>query len=108
MKKILNALFLTLLAVITFSGCSDVPAPYDIKEGGDDSELVGDGSKNNPYDVTSYLIKKSGTDIWVEGYIVGCMNNKYDGVDASGEPVFAGNEFVTSNFNVNTNIVIAA
>ena len=108
MKKILNALFLTLLAVITFSGCSDVPAPYDIKEGGDDSELVGDGSKNNPYDVTSYLIKKSGTEIWVEGYIVGCMNNKYDGVDANGEPVFAGNEFVTSNFNVNTNIVIAA
>ena len=30
MKKILNALFLTLLAVFTFSSCSDVPAPYDI------------------------------------------------------------------------------
>lgn len=26
MKKILNALFLTLLTVFTFSSCSDVPA----------------------------------------------------------------------------------
>ena len=35
MKKILNALFLTLLTVFTFSSCSDVPAPYDILgEGG--------------------------------------------------------------------------
>lgn len=30
MKKILNALFLTLLTVFTFSSCSDVPAPYDM------------------------------------------------------------------------------
>ena len=35
MKKILNALFLTLLAVFTFSSCSDVPAPYDILGEGD-------------------------------------------------------------------------
>ena len=35
MKKILNALFLTLLTVFTFSSCSDVPAPYDILGEGD-------------------------------------------------------------------------
>ena len=44
MKKILNALFLALLAVITFSACSDVPSPYDIKGEGDASGLTGDGS----------------------------------------------------------------
>ena len=32
MKKILNALFLTIITLVTFS-CSDVPAPYDIKIG---------------------------------------------------------------------------
>ncbi len=33
MKKILNALFLTIITLVTFS-CSDVPAPYDINGGG--------------------------------------------------------------------------
>ena len=41
MKKILNALFLTLLAVFTFSSCSDVPAPYDILGEGDVPGLPG-------------------------------------------------------------------
>ena len=41
MKKILNALFLTLLAVFTFSSCSDVPAPYDILGEGDVPGLTG-------------------------------------------------------------------
>ena len=47
MKKFLNALFLTLLAVFTFSSCSDVPAPYDILGEGDVPGLTGDGSKDN-------------------------------------------------------------
>ena len=29
MKKIINALFLLAIGVMTFSSCSDVPAPYD-------------------------------------------------------------------------------
>ena len=49
MKKILNALFLTLLAVFTFSSCSDVPAPYDILGEGDVPGLPGDGSKRSVY-----------------------------------------------------------
>ena len=44
MKKILNALFLTLLTVFTFSSCSDVPAPYDILGEGDVPGLTGDGT----------------------------------------------------------------
>ena len=54
MKKILNALFLTLLAVFTFSSCSDVPAPYDILGEGDVPGLTGDGTKENPYNISLY------------------------------------------------------
>ena len=55
MKKILNALFLTLLAVFTFSSCSDVPAPYDILGEGDVPGLTGDGTKENPYSLYSII-----------------------------------------------------
>ena len=53
MKKILNALFLTIITLVTFS-CSDVPAPYDIEGGGNGEgpALTGDGTKENPYDKT--------------------------------------------------------
>lgn len=46
MKKILNALFLTIITLVTFS-CSDVPAPYDINGGGNGEgpALTGDGTK---------------------------------------------------------------
>ena len=72
MKKILNALFLALLAVITFSACSDVPSPYDIKGEGDASGLTGDGSLENPYTVEDLIsTSASSTKGWVEGYIVG-------------------------------------
>ena len=53
MKKILNALFMTLLAVFTFSSCSDVPAPYDILGEGDVPGLTGDGTKENPYNIAT-------------------------------------------------------
>ena len=54
MKKILNALFLTIITLVTFS-CSDVPAPYDIEGGGNGEgpALTGDGTKENPYDIAS-------------------------------------------------------
>ena len=52
MKKILNALFLTIITLVTFS-CSDVPAPYDINGGGNGEgpALTGDGTKENPYNI---------------------------------------------------------
>ena len=69
MKKILNALFLTLLAVFTFSSCSDVPAPYDILGEGDVPGLTGDGSKDNPYTVSDLKYYCSlGTSIYCSRY----------------------------------------
>ena len=72
MKKILNALFLTLLAVFTFSSCSDVPAPYDINGGGNGEgpALTGDGTKENPYDIASAMAKQDNSEAWVMGYIL--------------------------------------
>lgn len=71
MKKILNALFMTLLAVFTFSSCSDVPAPYDILGEGDVPGLTGDGTKENPYNIATASMKQDGSVAWVQGYIVG-------------------------------------
>jgi hypothetical protein len=71
MKKILNALFMTLLAVFTFSSCSDVPAPYDILGEGDVPGLTGDGTKENPYNIATASLKQDGSVAWVQGYIVG-------------------------------------
>ena len=70
MKKILNALFMTLLAVFTFSSCSDVPAPYDILGEGDVPGLTGDGTKENPYNIATASLKQDGSVAWVQGYIV--------------------------------------
>lgn len=79
MKKILNALFLTLLAVFTFSSCSDVPAPYDILGEGDVPGLTGDGSKDNPYTVSDLKAKADGTTVaWVQAYIVAGTKSSTD------------------------------
>lgn len=103
MKKILNALFLTLLAVLTFSSCSDVPSPYDIKGEGDIPGLTGDGTKENPYNIASAQQKQDGSIAWVQGYIVGAIENIYDD---KGE--FAGNKAnFTAPFNIATNVLIA-
>lgn len=77
MKKILNALFLTLLTVFTFSSCSDVPAPYDILGEGDVPGLTGDGTKENPYNIEAAQQKQDGSIAWVQGYIVGAIENVY-------------------------------
>lgn len=79
MKKILNALFLTLLAVFTFSSCSDVPSPYDILGEGDVPGLTGDGSKDNPYTVSDLKAKADGTTVaWVQAYIVAGIKSSTD------------------------------
>jgi hypothetical protein len=79
MKKFLNALFLTLLAVFTFSSCSDVPAPYDILGEGDVPGLTGDGSKDNPYTVSDLKAKADGTTVaWVQAYIVAGIKSSTD------------------------------
>ncbi|MBD3590877.1 DUF6359 domain-containing protein [Bacteroides sp. GM023] len=103
MKKILNALFLTLLTVFTFSSCSDVPAPYDILGEGDVPGLTGDGTKENPYNIEAAQQKQDGSVAWVQGYIVGAIENVYDD---KGE--FAGNKAsFTAPFTITSNILIA-
>lgn len=103
MKKILNALFLTLLAVFTFSSCSDVPAPYDILGEGDVPGLTGDGTKENPYNIEAAQQKQDGSIAWVQGYIVGALENVYDD---KGE--FAGNKAsFTAPFTITSNVLIA-
>lgn len=103
MKKILNALFLTLLTVFTFSSCSDVPAPYDILGEGDVPGVTGDGTKENPYNIEAAQQKQDGSVAWVQGYIVGAIENVYDD---KGE--FAGNKAsFTAPFTITSNILIA-
>lgn len=99
MKKILNALFLTLLAVFTFSSCSDVPSPYDILGEGDVPGLSGDGTKENPYSIETVQKKQDGTIAWVQGYIVGTIENYQD---PSGSAKFA------APFTASNNLLIAA
>lgn len=47
MKKILNALFVALLAVFTFSSCSDVPAPYEIIDPNNQGGGQGSGAEGS-------------------------------------------------------------
>ncbi len=84
MKKNLNAFLLTLIALFAFS-CSDVPSPYDLIDGGNnggDTELVGTGTKEDPYNLASAMKKQDNSEAWVMGYIVGCVNDKSIATDA--------------------------
>ncbi|GAA6257509.1 hypothetical protein F070042J6_33610 [Bacteroides sp. f07] len=99
MKKILNALFLTLLAVFTFSSCSDVPAPYDILGEGDVPGLTGGGTKEDPYNIETAQKKQDGSIAWVQGYIVGC-------VDGEGKTIATESKF-EAPFTIASNILIA-
>lgn len=93
MKKILNALFLALLAVITFSACSDVPSPYDIKGEGDVPELTGDGSKELPYTVADLKVKADGKTVaWVEAYIVAGIKSSAEMSIKSADDVVFGTQ----------------
>ena len=106
MKKILNALFLTLLAVFTFSSCSDVPAPYDILGEGDVPGLTGDGTKENPYSIEATQQKQDGTIAWVQGYIVGTIENYEDpsGSAKFGAPFTAKNNLLIAASATETNV----
>lgn len=92
MKKILNALFLTLFAVLTFSSCSDVPSPYDIIKG--DFQLTGEGTQKFPYTISD-LKKITGgkadgkTVAWVEAYIVaGIKSSANLSINSASDVVF--------------------
>lgn len=77
----------------------DVPAPYDILGEGDVPGLTGDGTKENPYSIEAAQQKQDGTIAWVQGYIVGTVEN-YE--DPSGSAKFA------APFTAKNNLLIAA
>lgn len=92
MKKILNALFLTLFAVLTFSSCSDVPAPYDILKG--DIQLTGEGTQELPYTISDLKKITDGkvegkTVAWVQAYIVaGIKSSANLSINSASDVVF--------------------
>lgn len=97
MKKIFSALFFTLFgAVALMTSCSDVPAPYEIKSP-DDVDLVGTGTKEDPYNVATAQMKQDGSVAWVQGYIVGVMETNVDPFTAN----FA------APFSTSSNLMIA-
>lgn len=54
MKKILYTMLVALMTAFTFTSCEDVPAPYDIPNGGNGGETTtevaeGNGTVDSPY-----------------------------------------------------------
>lgn len=93
MKKVLNTLFLTLLVALSFSACSDVPAPYDILTDGDVPGLTGDGTKENPYTVEDLKAKADGATVaWVQAYIVAGIKSSADMSIKSADDVVFGSQ----------------
>ena len=82
MKKVIYSMLALLCAAFAFTSCEDVPMPYDQPgEGGDDPIVIqptGDGTVDNPYNVTAALefIESLGADveseqnIYIKGVIV--------------------------------------
>ena len=82
MKKVIYSMLALLCAAFAFTSCEDVPMPYDQPgEGGEDPIVIqptGDGTVDNPYNVTAALefIESLGADveseqnIYIKGIIV--------------------------------------
>ena len=82
MKKVIYSMLALLCAAFAFTSCEDVPMPYDQPgEGGDDPIVIqptGDGTVDNPYNVTAALeyIESLGADveseqnIYIKGVVV--------------------------------------
>lgn len=82
MKKVIYSMLALLCAAFAFTSCEDVPMPYDQPgEGGEDPIVIqptGDGTVDNPYNVTAALeyIESLGADveseqnIYIKGVVV--------------------------------------
>lgn len=102
MKKILYTMLVALMTAFTFTSCEDVPAPYDIPNGGNgggSTELTGNGTAENPYTVED--IKQSGatgSNVYVKAYIVGYVPGK--AIDEA--------KFTAEGCEATSNVLIAA
>lgn len=99
MKYLSKFLFICLMAVVSFSSCSNDPdAPDNYNPDG--SETVGDGSKEKPYSIADVQKLKEGANVWVEGYVVGCIEGTFTYVQDSVK--------FSAPFTKNNNILIAS
>ena len=101
-------MLVALAATFSFTSCEDVPAPYDIPNGGNggngggsggNTELVGDGTEANPYTVTDIKTNgASGSNVFVKAYIVGFVPDK--SIDEA--------KFTAEGCEAASNVIIAA
>lgn len=103
-------MLVALMTAFTFTSCEDVPAPYDIPNGGNGvSDMAGNGTAENPYTVDD--IKKSGatgSNVYVKAYIVGFVPGKAmdeakftaEGCEATSNVLIAASADETSVDNV--------
>lgn len=105
-------MLVALMTAFTFTSCEDVPAPYDIPNGGNgggSSDMAGNGTAENPYTVED--IKSSGatgSNVYVKAYIVGFVPGKAmdeakftaEGCEATSNVLIAASPDETSVDNV--------
>lgn len=95
-------MLVALMTAFTFTSCEDVPAPYDIPNGGNgggSSDMAGNGTAENPYTVED--IKSSGatgSNVYVKAYIVGFVPGK--AIDEA--------KFTAEGCEATSNVLIAA
>lgn len=88
MKKVFYSLFIMATAVLTFSSCEDVPAPFDIPNGSNDKPSVvvdpaGSGTLADPFNVAAAIEftqqleagQESSQDIFIKGKVVAIREN---------------------------------
>ena len=82
MKKLIYSLFVLAMTAMTFTGCEDVPAPYNLPTAGSDTTHVtppnpsGTGTQDDPFNIAAalnYITTGEGLDktVYVKGVIVG-------------------------------------
>jgi predicted small lipoprotein YifL len=60
MKKLIYSLFALAMTAMTFTGCEDVPSPYDLPSDSDTTHVTpiaptGTGTKDDPFNVAGAL-----------------------------------------------------
>lgn len=88
MKKVFYSLFIMATAVLTFSSCEDVPAPFDIPNGSSDKPSVvvdptGSGTLADPFNVAAAIEftqqleagQESSQDIYIKGKVAAIREN---------------------------------
>ena len=104
MKKILYTMLVALATTLSFTSCEDVPAPYDIPNGGNTGggttvDTEGDGTEAKPFSAADVKSGKAkGNDVYVKGYIVGFVPDK----------AISEAKFTAEGCEATSNVLIAA